>query len=219
MHVRTLVLTALLSLALASGALAVGKGTTMLALQVTHGTADLYDPSGVSGGYISAFDHSEVGVQALYWNMMTDDYAFTVSAGFGTFSEVDKPGGNAPASSPDHKYSQNSFSVRVGGDRVMNVGNRGVLFFGPGLEYWDGTARFVDIPGVGAGTVETNDVRRYSLSGRMGGHMMVGETWGLTTQVGYKIGYASAEDTGAKATWWPSSIDASGGVVFMFGSS
>lgn len=213
---KTIVFSALLLLAFASSALAVGKGANMLALQVTHGTADLYDPSGVSSGYISAFDHSEIGVSAEYWTLMTDDYAFTLAAGIGTFSETDKPGTGAPAAAPDEKYSQSSYSVRVGGDRVVNVGERGVLFFGPGIEYWSGKAKFDDI--IAAGSIETESVTRISLSARMGGHMMVSEGWGLTTQIGTRIGYASAEDKGAKATWWPSSTYATAGLVFMFGA-
>lgn len=212
---KTLVLSALLLLAFASSAFAIGKGGNMLALQITHGTADLYDPSD-AGDYISAFDHSEYGFRAEYWSMMADDYAFTLAAGIGMFSETDKPGSTAAPGSPDETYSQSSFSIRVGGDRVVNVGDRGMLFFGPGIEYWSGKAKFEDI--IAAGSVETESVTRFSLSARMGGHMMVGEGWGVTAQVGTKVGYASAEDTGSKATWWPSSLDGNVGLLFLFGA-
>jgi hypothetical protein len=60
---------------------------------------------------------------------------------------------------------------------------------------------------------------RISLSGRLGGHMMIGENWGLTLQGGHKLGRASYEEAGSKTTWWPSSMDASGGLLFRFGSN
>ena len=211
---KILVLATLLLAAGATNALAVGKGSSMLALQITNGTADLYDPSD-AGDYISAYDHSEYGFRAEYWSLMSDDYAFSLAAGIGMFSETDKPGSTAPPGSPDVKYSQSSFSIRVGGDRVVNVGERGMLFFGPGLEYWSGKAKF---EGFGPGpAVETESVTRISLSARLGGHMMVGEGWGVTTQVGTKVGSASAEDTGSKVTWWPSSLDGNVGLLFLFG--
>lgn len=73
--------------------------------------------------------------------------------------------------------------------------------------------------GFGGRAVESASVTRISLSGRMGGTMMIGSGWGLTGAMGHKIGHASAEDQGARATWWPSSFDAQGGLVFVFGGN
>lgn len=213
MRNRILALTAVL-LCFASSAFAIGKGTSMLAIQITSGTADLYSPP--SGGYISAYDHSELGLGAEYWNLLSDDYAFALSAGMGTFNETDKPGQGAPSGAGDFKYSQSSFNVRIGGDRVVKVGERALFYFGPGFQYWSGKAKFENS---GAPSVETENVTRLSLDGRIGATMLIGPTWGITMQVGHRVGYASAEDQGAKATWWPSSNYASSGVQFMFGGN
>lgn len=217
---RRLIVAAALTLALASTAsAAVGRGTSMFAVQLTTGTADLYDPfdAGPTGsGYISAFDHSEVGVQGQYWMMMSDNYAFTVSAGIGFFGEKDEPGDNASPGSSDVEYTQSSFNVRVGGDRVVNVGEQAILFFGPGVEYWSGKAEF---QGFGGPDLETENVTRISLSGRIGATMTIGSAWGFNVSVGHKVGMAHAEDQGAKARWWASSLDSQGGIVFMFGGA
>ena len=197
----------------ASSALAATRGTTMLAIQLGSGTADLYDPSDVTTtGFISAFDHSEIQAQAQCWKMMSDDYAFVISGGFGFFGEENEPGTAAAPGATTFKYSQTSFNVRVGGDRVVSVGDRASLYFGPGIEYWNGKAKFE-----GSGpTVETEGVSRISLSGRIGGIMNVGSNWGLALDMGHKLGRASAEDRGAKATTWASSFDAHGGLIFQF---
>src|SRR6185503_16762141 len=105
----------ILAFASASSA-AVSKGTSMFALQLTSGTADLYDPSGLAGGSISAYDHSEIGAQGQYWMMMADDYALAISAGIGFFNEKDEPGDTAPVGATDFTYKQSSFNVRIGGD-------------------------------------------------------------------------------------------------------
>ena len=61
---------------------ALAKGNSMFALELTHGMADLYTPDFSSTGYISAYDHSEQGLQGQYWMMMSPDYAPTVTAGW-----------------------------------------------------------------------------------------------------------------------------------------
>lgn len=217
--IRRLLTFATLALLLpASSALAVGKGTSMFALGFSNGTADLYSPDG--GGYISAYDHSETGVQGEYWLMMTEDYAFTLSGGVGFFSEKHEPGTGSSPGDPDRKYTQSSFNVRIGGDRVAKVGERAMVYFGPGVEFWSGKAKFENFGIVSppaADTYETESVTRISVSTRIGGHMLLGEKWGLTCHLDRKFGYASAEENGAKATWWPSSMGASGGLLFLFG--
>lgn len=207
---------ALLLAVVAMPAHALTKGTSMFAIQLTNGTADLYDPSGVGGGYITAYDHSEIGVQAQFWSLMSDDYAFTVAGGLGFFGETDEPGTNAAPGDGDFKYTQSSFNVRVGGDRMVSIGDRAVVYFGPGIEFWSGKAKFET---AGSPTVETENVSRISLNGRLGGTMMIGKNWGMTGHVGHRIGHASAEDQGAKATWWPSSFESAGGLVFTFGGN
>jgi hypothetical protein len=199
----------------ASPALAIGRGGSMFSIQLMSGTADLYTPEAFSGnaGFISAYDHSEVGVSAEFWHMLSEDYAFAASFGSGFFSESNEPGDNALPGDQEFKYTQSSFLVRVGGDRVVKVGERGILYFGPGFQYWSGKAKFEQ----GISNLETEKVSRMSLNGRMGATMLVGPSWGLGGHIGHVIGRASAEDQGAKATWWPSSFEGAGGLVFLFG--
>ena len=189
------------------------KGPTYFGLQVGTGTADLAGEFG--GGYAAAYDHSEYGLKLELWSMMSEDYAFTVSGGIGTFGEENEPGTNALGGGT-FKYSQSSWNIRVGGDRVVKLSDRAILFFGPGIEYWNGKAKFEDSTPPAA-TYETESTSRFSLHGRIGGHMMVAENWGFTMQVGQKIGSASYEEAGAKSSWWPSSTDGSLGLVFAFG--
>ncbi len=217
MNGKVIALAALLVVVYAPAAVALGKGTSMLAIGLGNGTADIAGPG--DGTYAQAFDHSENSVQAQYWNMLTDDYAFTIAAGYGFFSETDAPG-DSLAGAPDLKYSQTSFQVRIGGDRVVKIGERALIFFGPGIEYWNGKAKFENFGLVAPPAVdelETESTSRISLSGRIGGVMLVGPSWGLTGNVGHKIGYATVTELGSKTTWWPSSMDAGGGIVFMFG--
>lgn len=181
----------------------------LIGIQVTNGTADLYSPTG--DGYLSAYDHSEVGIGIQYWRLMSKDYAFTFSAGIGTFSEKDQPGNTAPPNSTDFKYTQNSWTVRVGGDRAVKVGDRAIFYFGPGLEMWTGKAKFDG--GSFSPAYETENVTRFGLSGRVGGVMLLTEKLGFNCQVGRYVGYASAEEDGAKSTWWPSGFQASGGLI------
>jgi len=100
---------------------------------------------------------------------------------------------------------------------MLSVGERSYIFFGPGLEYWSGKAKFEDETPPGS-TYEAKDVTRISLSARIGGNLMVGPTWGITSQVGTKIGHASYKEGGAETTWWPSSVEGNVGLVFKFGS-
>ena len=215
------IITAALLLAVsASAAFAAGAGyskTSFLAVQLTSGTADLAtELSSNFNGFAPAFDHSEYGFKAEYWSMMAPEYAFNVSYGLGFFTEEDKPGTNATPGDGTQKYSQNSWNVRVGGDRMLSIGDKSNLYFGPGIEYWSGKAKFEDKTAPGS-SYETKNVTRVSVGARMGANMMVGPTWGFTGQVGTKIGHASYKEAGAETTWWPSSMEGSVGLVFKFG--
>lgn len=182
-----------------------------LGLGLSHGTADF---ALEDNGFASAYDHSEYGIKLDYWNMMAQDYALTASFNLGRFSELQKPGVNAAPGAQDFKYSQSSWSVRVGGDRVERIGKRAFLFFGPGLEYWNGTAKFKS----GNTALESEHVTRISLHGRMGAAMMLSANTGIQVSVGTKIGRATYTELGAETTWFPSSTDGSLGLVYRFGS-
>jgi hypothetical protein len=225
----TVVLAGLLLTAFAPGAWALSKGGSMLAIELTHGTADFADKTNGSttttapftAQYISAYTSGELGVQAQYWYLMADDYAVTVSGGIGFMSEKDAPGQGATTGSPDHKFSTSSFNIRLGGDRVVKVGDRAMLYGGPGLEFWSGRAKYEDFILFDGSTripeYKDESTIRFGLSARLGGTMMINPSFGLTTHVGTRIGYASVEEQGAKATWWPSSVEGSLGLLFAFG--
>lgn len=205
------VLSLFASLLTAAPASAAGS---MLSVGVFQGTGDYVGPEDGSG-YISAFDHSEIGVGAEYWLMMGEDYALAIQGSVGFFTESNEPGSNA-SGGQELTFSTGSFKVRVGGDRVGQIGDRFTWFMGPGLEYWSGQATFENFFGPDS-EVDSETTTRIGVNGRVGGVMKVTENLGIQGQVGHTLGYASAEEAGAKATWWPSSFNASWGLAFMFG--
>lgn len=205
-----------IALALAAGLLVAstafaegGKGEGLYGFQITNGMADNYQ--GDATPYIGGdYQTPEVGFAFQYWRLMTSDYAFTMSVGMGLGSETDKPNDG----SPEGKYSSSSWSVRIGGDRAAKVGDRAFIYFGPGVEYWTGKRKFEDYPNVG--NLESEPVTRIGLSGRIGGVMMLSQKAGFNCQVGRFVGRASAELDGAKASWFTSGFEGSGGLVFKF---
>jgi hypothetical protein len=207
-----LVVFALLALAVwSTAAFALGKGTSLLSFNLTSGNADIAAPA--SAGYIAAFSIPEVGLQGEYWNMMADDYAFALSGGLGLSNEKDEPGTGAPSGATDQVFKTSSFNVRVGGDRVAKVGDRAVMYGGPGIEFWSGKAKFEN-----AGTSsESGTTTRISLNSRIGAIIVLNDAVGLSAHVGHRVGRASSEDQNAKATWWTSGFEGAMGLTFMFG--
>lgn len=209
------------ALLLAAPAFAGNKGANLFAIELGNGTADLYFASTqgtVGDNYISAFDHSEItaGVQA--WHMMTDDYGLTVSVGLGFFNETDEPASDAPAGTENFQYSQSSWNVRLGLDRFFSLGEHAVLYGGPGIQYWSGKSKFdYSSTAAFATDFESENVGRTSLNGRLGMIININDSVGFGGHVGHNVGMASVEDGGRKATWWPSSLEGAGGLVFNFG--
>ena len=111
--------------------------------------------------------------------------------------------------------------MRVGGDRVGQVGDRLTVFIGPGLEFFTGKAK-EKFEGGGGPTVEneSSSTTRFGVSGRVGGMMKISDNVSIVGRVGHNLGYAtsSADKGNAKITWWPSSFDAAWGLAFAFGS-
>ena len=214
---RLLSAVALLAISATGSIAADNPKTIFVGVQVYEGTADLAPAGGAPNitGHVSAFDHSEYGFKFEYWNLMATDYALTASGSVGMFSEENQPTSSSPANTPTAKYTQSSWNFRLGGDRVVKPSERAYLFFGPGIEYWTGKAKFESVAGVTDG--ETENTTRVSLHGRIGAHMMIADNWGFTVQAGQKIGMATYEEDGAKSTWWPSSMDGSMGLVLKFG--
>lgn len=196
----------------AAPALAAGKGTSMLSIGLGQGTADTYSAvTGLgTGTYLSPATSPETNVGGEYWYMFADDYALAISGAYGFGSMKWE---SSDSADPEIKATTSSFKVRVGGDRVGRVGDRFLVFMGPGLEYWNGKAKL----DIGGSEAESESVSRFGVSGRVGGFMMLSESVGIMGQVGHTFGYASVEDGSAKTTWWPSSFEASWGLTFGFG--
>ena len=191
----------------ASPALAFEKGIGIYGLQLGTGTADFYTASGPS--HITAFDHGELTAGFQYWRMITDDYATTFSAGYGWFSEVDQ----ARDASPDVEYTQSSWHIRFGGDRVVKLSESAALYVGPGFEYWSGG---YETTGSGS-DYESEKVSRVSLTGCVGAVMMLSRAIGINCYVNVWLGRAQAEEDGAEAAWWPGGVDGAIGLVFAPG--
>jgi len=192
------------------------KGSSLFAVQLSEGVADLVDPAG-AGTYITAYDHSELGVQAQYWYFLKDEYALNLSGGIGWFSEINQPGDDAAPGATDFKYSQTSWQVRVGGDRVAKINDRFHVFAGPGIQLWSGKAKFDGGSNPDyTPALETKNIMRWALEGRIGVHIAWSERVGLFGQLGHYIGYASVTDKGSKATWWPSGHDGAIGFALAF---
>src|ERR1041385_922254 len=205
-------LTTLAALALLSAAgRAAAMGKIFVGVGLSHSTADLATNDGA--GFNSAYDHSEVGGRLEYWNQMNEHYALNFNGNLGFFSETDKPGTGAPASAAERKYTQSSWSARLGGDRTWNPLPNTIMFMGPGIEFWSGKAKFENIPGITNG-YETENVKRISLHGQVGAIHMMGSNWGISGQLGHRIGVATYEEKGAKSTWWPPSLDGAMELVF-----
>jgi hypothetical protein len=81
---------------------------------------------------------------------------------------------------------------------------------------WSGKPKFVS--GVSADRDWKGEATlRIALEGRVGIHMAWTDKVGGFCQLGHYIGYAaSAQDEGAKATWWPSGHDGAFGIALKF---
>ena len=217
-----LLLAALLMVTMVSGASALETGTTIFAIELGQGTADLTNPVAASStpSYINGVSQPELSGQLEIWHMFAEDYAFNISGGVGFFSAKQEPN-VVSAVNQEITNSHTSFRVRIGGDRVGQVGDRLTLFFGPGLEYFSGKAK-AKSEGGGGPTVEneSSNTTRIGISGRIGGMMKVSDNVSIVGRVGHNLGYAtsSADNGNAKITWWPSSFDAAWGLAFGFGS-
>ena len=180
------------------------KGSNLLSIQLTTGTADLATPENGTGG-ITAYDHSEWGGQIHFQRLLSDDWALALSGGIGTFKETDTPTvGN------EFVYKQSSSQFRVGADRFVHVSPTFHLFVGPGIQYWTGKAKFDD----GTTSIESQNAKRWAFNGRMGAHIALGDKVGLEGHLGHYWGFAKADDAGAKVSWSPSGFESAVGLSF-----
>lgn len=205
----TLLMTSLLLAALTATAGAMERGRSMLSIGLGQGTADGYAPITVgTGDYLEPTSAPELNAGAEYWFAFSEDYALALSGAYGFSTMTWEP---ADAGDPEIKATGSSLKFRVGADRTGHVGERLVVFMGPGVEFWTGKQKIE----LGGAETETESVNRFGVSGRLGGFMMFSDQIGVMGQVGHTFGFASADD-GAKTTWTPSSFQASWGLTFAF---
>ena len=187
------------------------KGSTVLSFQLARGDGDFVTAEDGSG-FISAYDHSEWGGQAQVQHLLSDNWALAASFGIGTFKEKNEPGTNAPLAS-DFEYTQSSWNVRFGFDRVAHITPEFHLYAGPGIQVWSGKQERDDgTPPV----LESESVSRIALNGRIGTHVALSESVGLNGHIGGYIGRAQADDAGAEASWCPSGNEGAVGIAFHF---
>ena len=196
---------------------AMGKGGSVLAIQIGQGTADVVDTD-LSGGAWQPVPQPEINLQAEFWHAFSDDYAFNVSGGAGYFNEKREPTSANKSTNPTITVTVTSYRFRVGGDRFGQIGDRLTVFLGPGIEFWSGKGK-EEYSGAGATPTETGpNTNRFGLGGRMGGFLKLSEQMSLVGHIGHTWGYASVSKDGGKTTWWPSSFEGAGGIAYNFGS-
>lgn len=197
---------ALLLLPALASAASLEKGSSLLAIQLSRGGADL---TGDGGGILIAFQRSEVGIQGQYWYFMAKEYAVNVTGGIGYFKESETAD---PDVNVDLTLSSSSWQFRLGGDRFAQVTDKLQIFAGPGIQIWSGKAKAEDP----FGEVEGPSTTRYALSGRIGAHILIGENFGLMGHLGQYWGYATASDGAMETKWLPSSSEGAMGFSFAF---
>ncbi|OGF03993.1 MAG: hypothetical protein A2W00_11415 [Candidatus Eisenbacteria bacterium RBG_16_71_46] len=213
-----MMLVALAALAALPTPSAAEKGTSRLAVGIGQGVGDFVNPRPGTGALTvdTGDDPSQTEAFAEFSFEFAPDWALALRGAYGFFSASQEPDA---AGSPTLDYTSSSFGVRAGVDRLGRVSDRLTVFLGPGLEYWSGRTEFKNIYGT---TPPDDDVKsattsRISISGRVGGILALSSAVGVVGQVGHQLGYATAEENGAKATWWPSHFNAALGLVFEFG--
>lgn len=200
---RIFAVAVLAMLTVASSAFAAGKGTSMLSLGLGQNQANnLWSPFG------NKFDETNVGAQ--FTHMFSDDYQIVVSGAYGWGSaKAEEPGFEATS-------TLSSYRFRIGGDRVGKIGDRFVMYIGPGLEYASST---VEEEETGLPAVESETATSYGISGRIGGIMMLTPTVGITGELSHTFGMASQEDGITEYSWTPNTLGAFWGLTFAFGGS
>jgi len=199
---------ALFALPELASAASLQKGTSVLAIQLNRGVADL---TGNQGGVLFSSSRPELGFQAQYWMFLADEYGLNVSAGIGYFKESETAD-PAVLGASDYTETMNSWQIRVGGDRFAKVTEKLQIFAGPGIQLWSGK-RTISNQGV---DVEDPTTTRWALSGRIGANIAIGENFGLIGHIGQYWGYATASEGAADTKWLPSGSEGAMGFGFTF---
>lgn len=209
--VIAMLLTASSALAARGAKSAGGPQETSLTIAWSHGTNDYGDAVGPTTDYIGVFTVPEMGINAEISRLMMPDYAVVLGFDYRWGSFKQQPTTNAGPGSPTLKTTSASWKLRLGGDRVGNIGDRFKWFFGPGLEYSSGKAKFEDVT-----TIDGPNTTKWGLNGRVGGVMQMNPKLGVFGKVGDGFGWASTEEVSSgKSSWYYSDFEAAWGVQFL----
>lgn len=206
MKARIVAVASLVMLTIASTAFAAGKGSSMLGVGIGQAKANIISPI-----TLLKFDETDAGAQ--YWYMFADDYALAVS-GAVAFGSIKLEDSGPPPT--EETFTLSGFRIRVGGDRVGQVGDRFTVYFGPGVEYQ--TAK-VKVEETGFPDVETESSTTFGINGRVGGIMWLSDAVGISGEISNSLGFASYEEGDLKLTWMPNSINAFWALTFAFGGN
>lgn len=198
---------AALALTRPAPAAALEPGTLIVGVQAVSGTADFVSPP---APHLSAYDHGELGLQGSLWYLLDESWALAVSGGASRTREAN----HAPGAVSRY-YQQRAWNARAGLDRMVPVARDVILYLGPGVEYWTGHANFIGYY-PGQPRVEAPEVTRYSGSGRCGALLVITDSFSLTGQIGYRMGYATATAGGAETGWYTNGYEAAAGIAFAF---
>jgi hypothetical protein len=199
-----------------------GAKENMLSIGLVHGTNEYVTPAGTADYLIPASTFSpggtmpELGINVEYGVMMAPDYRLAIGFDYLWGSEKLQPTTNALPGTPDVKVTSASWRIRIGGDRVGNIGDRFQWFLGPGLEYQSGKPKYENA--VGAGSIDGPNTNKWGLNGRVGGVMLMNPKMGIFGRIGDTVGSAStSEDKSGKNTWFYSNFEAAWGLQFKLG--
>jgi len=212
------ILIALGLLALSSTAMAAGKGTSILALELGQSTvtvSETVDPADTPG-YLSLNQGPEVNFGLEFFHYLSEDWAINFSGGIGAGSYKEEPN---DAADPELKITTKSYRGRLGVDRMGSVGERLVLFGGPGVEFVSATAKFEATPTTPAVEEESSSADYFGISGRIGLMVNLSDSVLMVGRVGHSLGTvsSSAERGNAKSSAWTNSFDAAWGLAISFG--
>jgi hypothetical protein len=100
---------------------------------------------------------------------------------------------------------------------VGKIGDRFVMYIGPGFEYSSNTIKYEE---TGSPDIESENATTIGISGRIGGIMMLSPTVGITGELSHTFGMATQDETdnlGVDVSWSPNTFGAFWGLTFAFG--
>lgn len=190
----------------AAPAAALEAGTLLLGVHAVTGSGDY---AAVQGGYYLPDRRQDVGLSGDGWWFFTDGVALALAGRLHAGRDLMKAPGLA-----DRTVRTSAWSARAGLDRFVEIADGVHLFMGPGVEVWRGRATYDGV--AGPGVVDGPRAWRVSGSGRLGGLLVLGDSFALTGHVDCRVGWAKAAWEDRSAQWYPGGVDGAAGVVWAF---